>query len=204
MTDAIKHFAITGGIACGKSTVAAWLPEWGGSVLDSDDVVHALEAPDGAAVGPVCAAFGPGVIRREGAVDREALGRLVFRDPAALTALNAIVHPLVRRRIEEWLACPPAPETRFRAVVVPLLFEAGWDTPRWDAVVAIVCNEDEQMRRLTRRGLGAAEARRRLTAQMSCAEKARRADHAIWNNGTVDALRDAARRLFQALLEKKT
>ena len=204
MSESIKRFAITGGIACGKSTVAAWLPRWGGSVLDADAIAHALEAPGGAAVGPIRAAFGSGVVRDDGAVDREALGRIVFRDPAALAVLNALVHPLVRQRITAWLKEPAAADVRFRAVVVPLLFEAGWDTAGWDAVVAIVSDEAEQVRRLEARGLDAAEARRRLAAQMSCSEKARRADYVIWNNGTVEDLRDAARRLFQALLEKNT
>ena len=204
MSDSIKRFAITGGIACGKSTVAAWLPQWGGAVLDADDVVHALEGPGGEAVAPIRAAFGPDVVGADGAVDRSALGRRVFRDPAALAVLNGLVHPLVRRRIGEWLAAPAPAGTRFRAAIIPLLFEAGWETAAWDAVIAIVSDEAEQLRRLEARGLGAAEARLRLASQMTCAEKARRADYAIWNNGTVDALRDAAGRLFQALLEKKT
>ena len=204
MSENIKRFAITGGIACGKSTVAAWLPRWGGCVLDADAVVHALEAPGGAAVGPIRDAFGSGVVRADGAVDRGALGRRVFRDPAALALLNGLVHPLVRRRIEAWLAEPVAPGVRFRAVVIPLLFEAGWGTVDWDAVVAIVCDTAEQIRRLEGRGLSAAEARQRLAAQMPCAEKARRADYVIWNTGTVEALQEAAGRLFRALLEKNT
>jgi dephospho-CoA kinase len=204
MSENIKRFAITGGIACGKSTVAAWLPRWGGCVLDADAVVHALEAPGGAAVDPIRDAFGPGVVQAGGAVDRVALGRRVFRDPAALALLNSLVHPLVRPRIEAWLAEPVAPGVRFRAVVIPLLFETSWSTAGWDAVVAIVCDEAEQIRRLRGRGMSAAEARQRLAAQMSCAEKARRADYAIWNNGTVEALQEAVERLFQALLEKNT
>ncbi len=204
MPEKIKQFAITGGIACGKSTVAAWLPRWGGCVLDADDVAHALQAPGGAVVEPIREAFGSGVIRADGAVDRAALGRLVFCDPEALAVLNGLVHPLVRQRIGAWLKEPAAPGIRFRAVVIPLLFEVGWNTADWDAVIAIVCDADEQIRRLGERGLDAAEARRRLAAQMSCAEKARRADYVIWNNGTVEALHEAAERLFQALLEKKT
>ena len=204
MCENIKQFAITGGIACGKSTVAAWLPQWGGCVLDADDVAHALQAPGGAVVDPIRMAFGPSVIQTDGAVDRAALGRLVFRDPAALAVLNGVVHPLVRQRIKAWLKEPVASGIRFRAVVIPLLFEVGWDTAEWDAVIAIVCDADEQIRRLGQRGLDAAEARRRLAAQMSCAEKARCADYVIWNNGTVEALQEAAARLFQALLEKNT
>jgi dephospho-CoA kinase len=173
-------------------------------VLDADAVVHALEAPGGAAVGSIRDAFGSGVVRADGAVDRGALGRRVFRDPAALALLNGLVHPLVRRRIEAWLAEPVAPGVRFRAVVIPLLFETSWSTAGWDAVVAIVCDEAEQIRRLRGRGMSAAEARQRLAAQMPCAEKARRADYVIWNHGTVEALQEAVERLFQALLEKNT
>jgi dephospho-CoA kinase len=203
MSDSIKRVAITGGIACGKSTVAAWLPQWGGAVLDADDIVHDLEDVGGSAVAPICAVFGPDVVQADGAVNRAKLGRRVFRDPAALTALNAIVHPRVRQRIRAWLA-EPAAAFRFRAVIIPLLFETGWENAGWDAVIAIVCDEAEQIRRLQARGLSKREARLRLAAQIPCAEKARRADYAIWNHGTREALRDAAERLFQALLEEKT
>jgi dephospho-CoA kinase len=177
----MKLIAITGGIACGKSTVAAALPALGGEVLDTDAVTHELEAPGGEAVAPLAAAFGPECRDAQGGIDRRRLGRMVFGDAAALARLNAIVHPLVAARLEAWLRRPPPPGTRFRAVLVPLFFEAGWQGPRWDAVVAVICREAAQRRRLRARGLTAAEARARIAAQIPCAENARRADYVIRN-----------------------
>ena len=204
MISRIKSFVITGGIACGKSTVAAWLPQWGGDVLDADNVVHEMEAPGGAAVPLIAGAFGSGMLRSDGAVDRARLGQMVFADPGALERLNRLIHPLVRQRLESWLAAPAPRGRRFRAAVIPLLFEVGWNLEPCDAVIAVVCDEAEQMRRLTDRGLALGEARRRIAAQMPCADKARRADHVLWNNGSLEALHWAARKLFEDLLEKKS
>lgn len=200
----MKLIAITGGIACGKSTVAAALPAWGGTVLDTDEVTHALEAPGGEAVAPLAAAFGQECRDARGGIDRGRLGRVVFGDPAALARLNAIVHPLVAARLEAWLRQPPPAGARFRAVLVPLFFEAAWQGPRWDAVVAVVCSRAEQLRRLQARGLTAAEARARIAAQMPCAEKARRADHVIRNDGDRAALLAATAGLVRKLLENET
>ena len=201
MVSHIKRFAITGGIACGKSTVAAWLPQWGGLVLDADDVVHEIEGPGGEAVEPIRSAFGAEIVDARGAVDRVALGRCVFADAAARVHLNAIVHPIVWRRIEVWLSAPSPATCRFRAVLIPLLFEVGWDRVRWDAVIAVVCGEAEQVSRLMGRGLSEAEALLRIAAQLPCAEKARRADYALWNTGSIEALRRAAESLFERLVE---
>ncbi len=201
MVSRIQCFAITGGIACGKSTVAAWLPRWGGCVLDTDDVVHELEGSGGEAVPLIRASFGAGVIGPDGGIDRKQLGQRVFRHPDALGRLNALIHPLVKRRVERWLESPVPDGIRFRAVLVPLLFEAGWAGKPWDAVIAVVCDEREQIRRLIRRGLDETGARDRIAAQMSCAEKARLADYAIWNTGSRRALRETAERLFKKLLE---
>lgn len=189
-------------MACGKSTVAAWLPDWGGDVLDTDDVTHRLEAPGGEAVAPLVEAFGEGVRDRLGGIDRRRLASQVFADDAARERLNAILHPRVRQAVEAWLARPPATGVRFRAVVVPLLFEVGWRTPRWDAVVAVVCRPEEQWRRLLARGMTPQEAQARLAAQLSCEEKARRADYVLHNDGDRETLRQTAQAVVNAVLEK--
>ncbi|MDD5705537.1 MAG: dephospho-CoA kinase [Kiritimatiellae bacterium] len=199
----MKLIAITGGIACGKSTVAAWLPEWGGAVLDTDAVVHGLEGPGGEAVEPLLAAFGDELRDGAGGIDRRRLGSMVFADGDALARLNAIVHPLVAERMAAWLRRRTPAGTRFRAVLIPLLYEVGWSEPRWDAVVAVVCREQEQIRRLQARGLTAEEARERLSAQMACDEKARRADYVIRNDGDIAALRAATLAVVRALLENE-
>ena len=93
------RIALTGGIACGKSTLAKFLRELGIRLLDADDVVHELEAPGGAAVPAIVARFGAGVLAADGSVDRPKLAGIVFADAAARRDLEAILFPLVRSRL---------------------------------------------------------------------------------------------------------
>ena len=196
----MKRIALTGGIACGKSALAGFLAELGCDVLDTDALVHALEAPGGAAVRPVVALFGPGVQAADGGIDRHRLGQVVFADEAARLRLNRIVHPLVKTELARWLAMPgDCP----KVAVIPLLFEVGWEGD-WDAVVCVACADQEQMRRLQARGLPEAEARARMAAQMPLADKVRRASHVVWNNGDLDALQREAVRLMDKWAERKT
>ncbi len=194
-----KRIAVTGGIACGKSTVARILERLGGEILDTDDVAHSLEAPGGAAVAEIAKAFGNGVIAADGAVDRRKLGAVVFGDGAALAKLNSILHPLIADVVDDWMG--RGTEARFKAVLVPLLYEAGFDrTVAWDKVLAVVCSEEEQIRRLRGRGFNEDEARRRIAAQMPCAEKAARADCVIWNDADIRTLEDEVERALKTLL----
>lgn len=190
--------AVTGGIACGKSTVALTLGELGCEVLDTDDVAHDLESAGGEATPLLAAAFGDAVIGAGGAVDRRKLGAVVFSDPAALERLNSIIHPLIDARVRQWIASRR--ENAVCAVLVPLLFESEFDVKfKWDAIVAVVCSEEEQVRRVCARGFREDEARARIAAQMPCEEKAARADFAIRNNGTIADLRAEVEKVFNAI-----
>ena len=157
----VLRVAITGGIACGKSLFSRHLGELGAEILDADDVVHRLEAPGGKAVEPIRALFGPEVIGLDGGVNRAALGARVFGDHAALEELNRVVHPLVRDAINEWLS---RPGKGVRAVVIPLLFEVGWQAG-WDVIVCLSASEDRQIERLVRdRCLTPEQARLRIAS----------------------------------------
>ena len=194
-----RRIAVTGGIACGKSTVARMLERRGGEILDTDDVAHRLEGPGGAAVPAIAAAFGQEVVAADGSVDRRRLGRIVFSDEAALARLNAILHPLIAQEVSAWLDRDTS--APFRAVLVPLLYEAGFDTATaWDGVLAVVCSEEEQVRRLKGRGFDEKEARERMAAQMPCAEKAARADCAIWNDADFRVLEGEVDKALRRLL----
>jgi dephospho-CoA kinase len=195
----MKRIALTGGIACGKSTLAGFLSELGCEVLDTDAVTHAMESPGGEAVGPILAAFGPGVRGGDGGIDRKRLGRLVFDDPAAREKLNGILHPRVRSVMDRWLREPSGGP---RVAIVPLLFEAGWDEG-WDAVVCVTCSAAEQVRRLRDRGLTEEEARSRMEAQLPVEVKMRRASHVVDNSAGSDALRREAQRLMQEFSERR-
>lgn len=194
-----RRIAVTGGIACGKSTVARMLERLGGEILDTDDVTHSLEAPGGAAVPEIVRAFGEEVLAADGSVDRRKLGGRVFGDASALEKLNAILHPLIAKTVDDWLARETS--APFKAVLVPLLYEAGFDRKTcWDKVLAVVCSEEEQVRRLKGRGFNEDEARRRMAVQMPCAEKAARADCVIWNDADIPTLEGEVEKALRSLL----
>ena len=192
--------ALTGGIACGKSTLAKFLMELGIRVLDADDVVHALEAPGGEAVEPIRARFGSGVIAADGGVDRKALAGVVFSDPASRLALQDLLFPRVRRILLDF-AAESRPDA-LRISVIPLLFESHWEAD-YDIILAIASPEDIQIERMVQtRGYTREQAEARLAAQMPVAEKAARADFAVVNDSTPTHLKDEAERLASWLKER--
>lgn len=194
-------FALTGGIACGKSMAEAAFRALGCRVLDADAAVRALEAPGGEAVGPIREAFGPWAVGPDGGVNRRALGAAVFADAAARARLEAIVLPLARRRVEAWRA--GAREGEISVFSAATLFEQGWERG-WDGVVAVAATRETQIRRMMgTRGMTRAEAEARLAAQLPAEEKARRADWAIWNDADdPEALRGAVARLVAQWKER--
>ena len=191
--------ALTGGIACGKSTLAKFLKELGIRVLDADDVVHELEAPGGAAVPAIQAAFGPEVISPDGGVDRRALATVVFSDPARRRVLEGILFPRVRRRLVDFVA---ASGRELRIAVIPLLFESHWEGD-YDIILAIASPQEVQVDRMMRtRGYTRAQAEARLAAQMPVAEKVARADFAVVNDATPQQLQEQTVRLVAWLKER--
>ncbi|MFO7936817.1 MAG: dephospho-CoA kinase [Kiritimatiellia bacterium] len=190
---------ITGGIACGKSVFSRCLSELGAVVLDSDDVVHTLEAPGGDAVKPIAEAFGRIMISEDGSVDRVKLGNAVFNDLQALNRLNGILHPLVDRYIEDWFEKEHA---GIPVVEIPLLFEIGWEN-RYDCVIALLSEKSTQIQRLMKdRGLNREQAEARIAAQMPAYRKATLAHIVVYNNGSVETLRREAFRVY-LLLKKR-
>lgn len=192
--------AITGGIACGKSLLSAYLQQLGVETLDADDVVHALQASGGEAVEPIRARFGDQVIAPDGSVDRALLAQNVFSNEVERKALNDIVHPMVREKIQRWRTHPGG--CTIKAAVIPLLFEVGWEKD-WDLVICVSSDTQTQIDRLMRfRGLSAEQARQRLDSQMPIAEKAARADLTINNNAGEEMLASEAKRTYRLLMEK--
>lgn len=168
---------LTGSIGMGKTTAARMLRRMGVPVHDADAAVHRLLAPGGAAVAAIDAAF-PGVVR-DGAVDRLALGRIVFADPARLRRLEAIVHPLVRRSSRAFLARHRVRRTPLVVLDVPLLFEKG-NERRCDRVMVVSAPAFLQRQRVLRRpGMTPEKFRGTLAQQMPDREKRRLADWVI-------------------------
>ncbi|MGW1176091.1 dephospho-CoA kinase [Kitasatospora sp. NPDC002543] len=172
---------LTGGIGAGKSEVSRLFAAHGAVIVDSDVIAREVVAPGTDGLAAVVAEFGPRVLREDGALDRPALGAVVFADPERLKALNAIVHPLVRARSAE-LEAAAAPD----AVVVhdvPLLAENGL-APLFDLVVVVDAADEVRVDRLVRlRGMAEEEARARMAAQASREDRLAIADLVIDNGG---------------------
>jgi dephospho-CoA kinase len=176
--------ALTGGIASGKSTIAARLAGHGAVVIDADRIVRDVQAPGSPVLARIAAEFGAEMILPEGALDRARLGARVFGDPEALARLNGIVHPAVKaesqRRFAEALAQDPA------AIVVydvPLLVEARVDDP-WDLIVVADAPAAVREERLVQgRGMAAEQARARIAAQAPDALRRAIADVLIDTSG---------------------
>jgi dephospho-CoA kinase len=163
---------LTGPIGCGKSTVAGWLEELGGVVVDADRIAREVTAPGEPALDTVIEAFGEEFMAADGSLDRAALGRVVFSDPAALATLEAIVHPAVRPRIEE--AVRAAADAGAPLVVIEAikLVEAG-HAARCDEVWLVTCDAATQRERLVGRGTNEADAATRIAAQGDIIERLR-------------------------------
>lgn len=170
----MKIVGLTGSIAMGKSTAAAMLRADGVPVHDSDKAVHRLTAPGGAAVAPIRSLFGDGVIGSTGGVDRARLGALVFGDPAALTKLEKILHPLVQADAAEFLRRAALARRKLVVLDIPLLMEKGGNR-RFDAVWVVSASRlIQRVRALSRPGMSEDKLRAVLSAQMPDAEKRRR------------------------------
>lgn len=184
------RIGLTGGIACGKSTVAASLVRRGVPVLDADDVYHRLLREDAEMLQELRQAFGDGCFQPDGSLDRKALGAIVFRHPESLKRLGEITHPRVREALVTWMQeragdQPPPPRM---VVVIPLLFENGLEV-LFDRTWVVSVPESVQLERLRQRdGFDEAEARRRIASQMPLSEKRRRADQVIENQGGIEEM----------------
>ncbi len=185
---------LTGGVASGKSTVAAQLVELGAVVIDADVVARDVVAGGTPGLAAVVEEFGAGVLGPDGELDRPTLGRLVFGDESARRRLEAVVHPLVHERIAELEAALPDD-----AVVVhdiPLLAENPRAAP-FDAVIVVDAPEELQVERMTRdRGWTEEDARSRIAAQATREERRAIATHVIENTGTREDLRRRVAEVF--------
>lgn len=191
----MKVIGLTGGIGMGKSTAANTFKRLRVPVFDADAAVHALQDKGGRAVAPIAAAF-PGTVR-EGKVDREALRRAVLGNPEALRRLERIVHPLVRREEQRFLAAARRRGERLAVLDIPLLFETrGQD--RCDLVVVVTAPAGVQRWRVLRRpGMTEERLRAILARQTPDREKRRRADVLVHTGLSRHAAQRAIRKLVR-------
>jgi dephospho-CoA kinase len=196
------NVALTGNIAAGKSVVAELFRRWGATVLDADAIVREVQAPGGPVMRRIADRFGEAVVRPDGSLDRAGLRRIVMADAAAREALERIVHPAVYARRAELAAAAEARGDRIVVSDIPLLFESG-DAEAFDAVVLVDAPEPVRLRRLTdHRGLGEAEAREMIRAQLPASVKRPRSHFVIDNDGDLAALERAASEVWRALVAR--
>jgi len=191
---------LTGALAAGKSTVARLFQDCGAILLDADVLARQVVEPGKPAWRDIVREYGAGVLRPDRSLDRAALARIVFRDPAKLRILNAIIHPRVAR--EQARLTREIAHKHPRAAVIydaALLIEAGAHE-RMDRVIVVTADRKTQIARLQRRdGLSRAEAMRRIRSQMPVAEKRRYADYVLDGMRPVSELRTAVREIYRGL-----
>ncbi len=191
---------LTGGIGAGKSEVSRILTSYGAVLIDSDRIAREVVEPGTPGLAAVVTEFGPEVLTADGRLDRPRLGGIVFNDPERLSALNAIIHPLVRDRSAE-LQAAAAPD----AVVVhdvPLLAENRL-APLYDLVMVVDATPETQLDRLVRlRGMTEDEARARMAAQATRADRLAVADIVIDNNGPIETLEPQVRKVWADLVKR--
>lgn len=189
---------LTGGIGSGKSAAAEQFARLGAAVVDTDEIARTLTAPGGGAMPHIKSLFGDAFVAPSGAMDREAMRRRVFADPAAKRALEGLLHPMIRAESERRIAEAQGP---YVVHVVPLLIESAGYRSRVDRVLVVDAPEEVQVERVrARSGLGEAEILAIMRSQASRAERLAAADDVIDNRGTLQALRDQVAALHEKYL----
>jgi dephospho-CoA kinase len=186
---------LTGGIGSGKSTVADRFLALGATVVDTDEISRRLTGPGGAAMERLAAEFGGKYLTAEGALDRAAMRRLAFEDPAARARLEAILHPAIRAAADEALAAAAGP---YAIVVVPLLYETRGYAGRVARVLVVDCPEALQVgRTAARSGLAPDEVRAIMAAQWPRWRRLQMADDVVWNGADAAAIDPQCERLHR-------
>ncbi len=174
---------LTGGVACGKSTLAEGLRARGWHIIDTDQIAHDVMRPGEATWKIVVDAFGPSILQPDKSIDRKVLGRLVFADPFLRVKLNEITHPAIRsawqRELEERTRTHPS---QFLAVMIPLLFECKLEQ-LFRAIWCVGASRAAQISRLKARGFSETEAEQRLSSQLPVTDKMARSTLAFWGEG---------------------
>ncbi len=190
---------LTGGVGCGKSTVAGLFAALGVRVIDTDQISHEVTRPGGSALPALRAAFGPEMIGPDGALDRARMRKRAFADPESRRRLESVLHPLILAEVRRRLKA--GGESPYTLLVVPLLVETGAYRHLVDRVLVVDCDEVQQLQRTAGRpGLGVADARAIMAAQAPRAARLACADDVLDNRGDLPALQRQVESLHRRYL----
>lgn len=194
---------LTGGIASGKSTVAAILAELGAVIIDADVVARTTVAPGSEALRAIVRRFGPAVVGADGALNRKAMGALVMQDATARSSLEAITHPLIRIGIAQGVQSAISTGAESVFVEAALLVETGGHAV-YPHLWVVICDPELQRQRLmSRKGCDAETAARWIASQMPMDQKVAKATQVIENNGSQADLRTAVEAAYRTLMEQR-
>ncbi len=194
----LKKIAVTGGLACGKSSVCQIFKELGAEVVSADQIVHYLLHPTSSEGRAVIKLLGSDVVIN-GEIDRTQIAERVFTNPALLEDLEAILHPVVKCEIERlYQQAAASPSTTYFVVEVPLLFEKDWHE-EFDVTVAVIADESQCRERYLHKGGKVDDFERRWQQQLTLEEKAERADFVIMNHTTIADLKEQTQNLATRL-----
>ena len=198
------NIGLTGGIACGKSTVARMFVKNGAHLIDFDRLAHEVQEPEKPAWQKVVDCFGKEILRPDGKIDRVKLGNIVFADKKKLNKLNKIVHPLV---YQEWYRRLEKISRKEKHAIIlsdiPLLFEGNMQH-LFDLTMLVLITPEEQIRRLmARSGVNKEEAEKRLNSQMPIREKNSLADIVIDNRGSISETQKIVNKIWRGLLQRE-
>lgn len=191
---------LTGGIASGKSTVTGYFHELGVPIIDADEIAREIVKPGSEGLSRLVTAFGPGILRSDGYLDRRQLRQKIFSNAEERERVNRLLHPLVRQQIQK--ALNKISEAPYVLIAAPLLFESGLDKDM-DRLVVVDCDETTQIHRLLHRdNIDLEEARLAMKAQMDRQKRRERADDVIDNNGSLKSLKTQVEKLHRRFLAR--
>ena len=202
MTGKLYRIGLTGGIASGKSTVGAMLRQMGAVVIDTDLIAHEVTAPGSGAVMEMSRRYGSDIVKDDGSLRRDVVGKIVFSDPVEKKWLEALLHPLIRAEAEKQAQAAFEAGQRVVVLDVPLLFESGWNG-KVDEIWTVYTPQAIQEVRLQRRdGYTDSEIADRLASQWPIDEKAKRADVVIDNTGLPESTRRQVEVAWNAVMNR--
>lgn len=193
---------LTGGVSTGKSTILNSLKELGAVVLSADDASHRLTAPGGEALPAIRETFGGAVFLPDGALDRRALGEIVFHDALCRRSLEAIIHPAVQRDMLREIAKAEQDGARVVVMEVPLLYETGMDALCDEVWVAYLDDESQTLRLMNRDRLTREQAQARISSQLPLDQKAKRADVVVKTDKPAPEVQKEVAHLYRDLLKR--